>query len=251
MDNMDWFFMIHNNTKREGPGLDAITIKIWQSLAGKESLQKGLDVGCGPGAQTLALASQKENVHWTAVDNHQPFLDSLTITAGKMGLEAKITTVNASMFELPFGENEFDIIWSEGAIYIMGFENGITAWRNFLKPQGYLVASEITWLKPKNDIPEECLNFWTEEYPGIATIEENVAIAEKCAYRVLDTVKLPEAGWWEYYLPQDVNIERLCREYSGSKELLEVVEMEKKERDMFRKYGHCYGYMFYVLQRKG
>lgn len=250
MDNMDWFFMIHSNTKREGPGLDDVTLNIWHSLTGKEGMQKGLDVGCGPGAQTLTLA-QNTNIYWTAVDNHQPFLDRLKETAGEMGLGAKIATVNASMFELPFKENEFDVIWSEGAIYIMGFEQGLTGWRKYLKPGGYLVVSEISWLKPKSKIPEECLNFWTEEYPGMAITEDNIAIGRKCGYKVVDTVILPEEGWWEYYLPHDQNIDRLCREYPGNEELIQVVEFEQKERDMYRKYSDCYGYVFYVLQNLG
>ena len=248
MDKEHWFWMIHNNTKREGPGLDDVTLKIWQSLTGKEGMQKGLDVGCGPGAQTLLLA-QNTNVHWTAVDNHQPFLDRVKETSREMDLGAKITTVNASMFELPFKENEFDIIWSEGAIYIMGFENGLKAWQKYLKPKGYLVVSEISWFKPTNKIPEECLNFWTEEYPGMATTEENVAMAEKCAYRVVDTVTLPEAGWWEYYSAQDKNIERLCNAYPGNEELMQLVEFERKERNMYEKYSDHYGYVFYVLQK--
>lgn len=47
------------------------------------------------------------------------------------------------MFELPFSANTFDIIWSEGAIFIIGFEQGLREWKPFLKLGGYLVLSEL------------------------------------------------------------------------------------------------------------
>lgn len=39
-----------------------------------------------------------------------------------MGLADRISKVCASMDDLPFEDGEFDIIWSEGAIFVMGFE---------------------------------------------------------------------------------------------------------------------------------
>ena len=44
-----------------------------------------------------------------------------------------ITTLAASMDDLPFEEDSLDMIWSEGAIYNIGFEKGIKLWRKFLK----------------------------------------------------------------------------------------------------------------------
>jgi SAM-dependent methyltransferase len=64
-------------------------------------------------------------------------------------VQNKITTLEKSMDALDFDDETFDIIWSEGAIYIMGFETGVKQWRNFLKPGGYLAVSEITWLTNK------------------------------------------------------------------------------------------------------
>ena len=39
-----------------------------------------------------------------------------------MGLSEKVTTLCCSMDNLPFGDEEYDVIWSEGAIYNVGFE---------------------------------------------------------------------------------------------------------------------------------
>jgi ubiquinone/menaquinone biosynthesis C-methylase UbiE len=104
-----------------------------------------LDIGAGPGANSLALArSSAEKV--TAVDRHQPFLDELERRAREAGLAERITTLNASMSRLPFEEGSFDLIWSEGAICLIGFRQGLTYWRRFLSPNGYIAVTEPCWL---------------------------------------------------------------------------------------------------------
>ena len=39
------------------------------------------------------------------------------------------------MDALPFQEEELDLIWSEGAIYNIGFERGMNEWNKFLKKE--------------------------------------------------------------------------------------------------------------------
>ena len=58
----------------------------------------------------------------------------------------EIVTIKCSMDDIPFVSEEFDVIWSKGSIYNRGFEAGISAWEHFLKPNGKLIISEITWL---------------------------------------------------------------------------------------------------------
>jgi hypothetical protein len=41
---------------------------------------------------------------------------------------------------LPFTEVGFYAIWFEGAVYNMGFEVGLSAWRRFLKPGAKLIV---------------------------------------------------------------------------------------------------------------
>ncbi|MCP4121022.1 MAG: class I SAM-dependent methyltransferase [Bacteroidetes bacterium] len=57
------------------------------------------------------------------------------------------------MEKLPFEEEEFDVIWSEGAIYKIGYKKGVADWRRYLKPGGLLIVSEITWIP--NALPSE------------------------------------------------------------------------------------------------
>jgi SAM-dependent methyltransferase len=75
---------------------------------------------------------------------------------------------------------EFDVIWSEGAIYNMGFAAGVSAWRRFLKPGGKLIVSEITWLTA--DRPAELQSHRDAEYPEIDVASAKIGILERQGY---------------------------------------------------------------------
>lgn len=125
MDEFELLVDLHKGANRQGPGGIAETEKALD-LAG---ISKGVplniaDIGCGTGASTLTLA-RLLNAKITAVDFLQEFLDTLTDRALKDGTENKITPLFASMEQLPFQNEEFDVIWSEGAIYNIGFEKGV------------------------------------------------------------------------------------------------------------------------------
>ena len=96
------FFEIHSGLPREGPGDEASTARALDLVRGMPAKPTILDVGCGPGAQTLVLARLTGGMV-TAVDNHAPFLDDLRGRAARAGLAERIQTVNASMFDMPPG----------------------------------------------------------------------------------------------------------------------------------------------------
>jgi cyclopropane fatty-acyl-phospholipid synthase-like methyltransferase len=152
-ETVELFWEIYSELPREGPGDDESTLHVLASIP-RIRTPRVLDIGCGPGMQTLCLARALDS-NVTAVDNHQPFLDRLDRDAKSAGLDARITTINASMDALPFDDESFDIVWSEGAIYCMGFDAGLEAWRRLLAPNGVLVVSELTWLT--ENAPEEQL----------------------------------------------------------------------------------------------
>ena len=93
------------------------------------------DIGCGTGASTILLAKELD-AEITAVDFLTEFLDELQSRAKDHGVADRITTLNCSMDALPFTVGEFDVIWSEGAIYNMGFEAGVSAWSRFPEARG-------------------------------------------------------------------------------------------------------------------
>jgi ubiquinone/menaquinone biosynthesis C-methylase UbiE len=244
---MNVFYELYQSLPRGGPGSNKCTKKAYRILGIVPDNPKILDIGCGKGMQTLELV-RISNGHVIALDNHQPFLDELEENAKKADLDGRIETHLGSMFSLDFEENCFDVLWSEGAIYIIGFEKGLTEWRKLLKPNGYIAVSELSWFKPNP--PSEVWNFWKAEYPKIKSIEENLEIIEKTGYQNLGHFKLPDEVWWEsLYTSMEQKLGILKKKYMGDPKSIEVLDNEYMEIEFFRKYSEWYGYLFYVMQR--
>jgi hypothetical protein len=47
------------------------------------------------------------------------------------------------MNDLHFPDGSIDVLWCEGAIFIIGFAKGLATWRRLLVPGGHLVVSEL------------------------------------------------------------------------------------------------------------
>ena len=240
------FWELHSGLPREGPSDNESTRKAYLMLEELPENPCILDIGCGPGVQTIELA-KISNGKIGALDNHQPFLEDLKKKAEKQGVGKKINAVNGDMFALKYEKNSFDLIWCEGAIYVVGFEKGLREWRNLLTDKGYLVVSELPWLRANP--PEEIRRFMEEGYPAIKTINENLEIARKCRYRVISYFILPEKSWWtNYYKPMETKISSLKSKYRDDEEAMNVLVSHELEIEMYRKYSEYYGYVFYILQ---
>ena len=243
---MDIFFEIHKDLPREGPGDSAMTAQAYHLMNQLPDNPHILDVGCGPGQQTLDLASLSSG-QIDAVDMHQPFLDQLDRRASKAGLSERIHTHKMSMDALDFAEETFDIIWSEGAIYIKGFENGLRYWRKFLKPGGYIAVTEVSWIK--NDPPQEVEDFWNASYPDMLAVEDNLNIITNLGYHLVDHFVLPDFCWTEnYFKPLAKRIARLREKYKHNPEVQAMLDSEEWEMEIFNKYSRWYGYVFYIMQ---
>jgi ubiquinone/menaquinone biosynthesis C-methylase UbiE len=245
---MDVFYELFQTLPRQGPGNYDCTKRAFESIPKLPAVPKILDIGCGTGIQTIDLAKLSGG-NITALDNYEPFLEIVLDRARSAGLEARITTKNGSMFELDFTDISFDIIWAEGSIYIMGFEKGLQDWRKFIRTNGYLAVSELSWLKPEP--PEELIIFWRQEYPGIKTINENLEIIERTGYKLLDYFVEPDEAWWnDLYGPLEDNVKKLRKKYKGNSKALEVIDNTEREIQLFKEYSDWYGYVFFVMQKK-
>ncbi len=240
------FFEIHKDLPREGPGRDRYPRRAFEMLPPMGN-PRILDIGCGPGGQTLAL-SRLSGGEITAIDTHEPYLDRLREKIDAADVGGRVRALNLSMFEMEFDEESFDLIWSEGAIYIIGFERGLREWKRLIRPGGFLVVHDVAWIRP--DPPEEIVKFWAEGYPAIRTAEENIRRIDDGGYRLLGHFTLPEDAWWvEYYEPLEKRVARLREKYRGDADALEILESERVEIDMYKKYKAWYGSVFFVMQR--
>ncbi len=141
------FFDLHKDLPREGPGSDEATLRALALCTGLPDRPDIIDIGCGPGMQSVALARATDGMV-TSVDMHQPFLEQVRANAAAAGVADRVTTLRADMSALPFEPGSFDLVWSEGAAYIMGFAKAFEAWRPLVRPGGYVMASQAVWLVP-------------------------------------------------------------------------------------------------------
>lgn len=250
MEELQLLIDLHKGASRQGPGGDVETEKALNlAMIDRGTPVKIADIGCGTGASTLTLA-RLLNARITAVDFLQEFLDVLKSKADIEGLSHKITPLCCPMESLPFEDEEFDIIWSEGAIYNIGFEKGVIDWNRYLKPGGLLVVSEISWIT--NTRPSEIQKHWENEYPEIDMASSKISILEKEGYSPIGYFVLPEYCWLDnYYQPMQDSFKDFLNRNGNSEGARAIVEAENREIELYEKYKTHYSYGVYIAKKLG
>lgn len=248
MDQLELLVDLHLKNPRQGPGGEEDTLKALQliDLSGIQN-PKLADVGCGSGGQSITLA-KNTNAQITAVDIFPVFLTELEKRATEAEVQDQIKTIGADMADLPFGNNEFDVIWSEGAIYNLGFERGLSLWKPFLKPGGYIALSEIIWITATR--PKEIHEFWTNDYPEISSAEEKIKVLQDAGYEYMDHFILPASSWVDhYYKPLADSYESFLKRHQYSEAAQQVVQEHQSEYELFQRFGEYYSYGFFIAKK--
>lgn len=248
MNDLQLLLDLHIAGERQGPGSADMTRQA-MALAGLQG-RSGLriaDIGCGTGAASFVLA-QDLQADIVAVDFLPEFLSELEKRAAAAGVSRHIRTLPAAMEELPFQEAEFDVIWSEGAIYNIGFETGLRMWRRFLKPGGVLAVSELTWLT--QDRPEELTRHWESAYAGVDLASAKIAQLEANGYEVLGYFPLPRDCWLDrYYRPLQYRSAAFLDRHGHSDQARALIEAEQSEIELYEKYADYVSYGFYIARK--
>jgi ubiquinone/menaquinone biosynthesis C-methylase UbiE len=248
MEGMEYFYELFRGLPRGGPGDNDSTRKAYGYLKNIPSEPQILDIGCGPGMQTLELA-KLSNGTIIALDNYQPFLDILMKNAIRNGVEKRIIPKNQSMLEMDFKNNSFDVIWSEGALYFMGFQNGLKQCHQLLKKNGYLAVTQAVFLQPS--IPKPLQQFWDKEYPDIKDVKTNIAFTQQEGFELLAHFTLPKSSWIDtYYSPMEKRINELKKKYSDNTIALQVFAECEKEIKIYQTYSDYFGYEFFIMQKR-
>jgi ubiquinone/menaquinone biosynthesis C-methylase UbiE len=242
------YYEIFESLPRQGPGDEASTKRAFRKLVGLPEHPEILDVGCGTGRQTLALVKLSTG-NITALDNHAPFIEKLKRNASRADCAERIHYVVGDMNSMSFPKGSFDVIWCEGAVFAIGFENAPKAWRHLLRPQGYLAVSELVWFKKR--ATKEVKDFFARVYPDMKYYEHIFPIIESAGYKMIDYFPLPAKSWWtDYYTPVERKLVAMKRKYKGNKDAQAIFDSFRLEIDMHRKYSDYYGYDFYIMQKR-
>src|SRR5512145_1384165 len=230
--------------KRQGPGSPDVTKLALSFIDNLNESSRIADIGCGTGGQTMVLA-QHATGQVTGIDLFPRFIELFNQQAALLNLQNRVKGVVGSMDNLPFQQEELDLIWSEGAIYNIGFERGLNEWKPFLKTGGYIAVSEASWFT--NERPDEIEKFWKDAYPEMDTIPNKVTQMQNAGYIPVATFILPEICWTEhYYAPQAKARQDFMKKHAGIKAAEDFIASEILEEQLYDKYKFFYGYVFYI-----
>jgi SAM-dependent methyltransferase len=185
-----------------------------------------LDIGCGTGIPTLELArlSQGDII---GIDIDQPALDKFTKEIKGAGLTDRAQAANCSMLDMDFPDGSFDIIWSEGSIYAVGFEKGLRIWRRLLKPGGFMVIHD--------------------EQGNVREKLEKISI---CGYELLVYFTLSKETWWtEYFAPLEKLVNETPTKYPHNQSVLDEIQQARVELDMYKKYPERNSSVYFVMKK--
>lgn len=240
------FFALHSGLPREGPGDRASTERALRLVPRLPAAPEVLDIGCGPGGQTIDLAELLPEARIAALDNHAPFLRDLERRASERGVAGRIRTMLGDMARLPFGPGSFDLIWCEGAAYIVGLETALATWQPLLRKSGAIALTEPVWLTGRP--PERAATFWSA-YPAMRDRPAVLAVALDQGYRIAGDFVVDEAAWWtNYYGPIEARLADMERTQARDPEAAIVLQEAREEIECYRRHSDCYGYLFIVLE---
>jgi len=238
---------LHSGLPRQGPGSDDITAAALKLLPQIPPNARIYDLGCGPGRASLVLArilTQKI----VAIDLEQEFLHQLSTSAAEQGLDGFIATRCGDMASLSDEAGTINLIWSEGAIFCIGFDAGLRAWHSLLAADGLVACSELSWLTAQPSAAPA--TFWRKNYPAMRSVTQNIAAAEGLGYKCLDHLTLSPSCWWdEYYNPWLEKLDKLSEESDSNEFMHLAIVYAREEIDLFRQFHQEYGYEFYLLQK--
>lgn len=242
--DINLIFEYFSTVERQGPGSPEITIKALGFIDNLSDESLIADIGCGTGGQTMVLAQHTAG-KITGVDISSLFIKLFNSNANKLNLRERVNGIIGNMNNLPFQHEEMDLVWSEGAIYNIGFENGLNRWRKFIKPGGFIAVSEASWFTDER--PAEINDFWKDAYPEIDTIPVKVEQMQKAGYIPVATFILPENCWTQhFYEPQVVAQQEFLKKHAGNKAAEDFISNQRYETNLYHKYKAFYGYVFYI-----
>ena len=244
---MEIFFKIYEGLDREGPGSFAMTKRAVDGCAVLPDEPAVLELGCGSGGATLNLARCTGGTI-LATEVYGPYLDRLAQRAREAGLDHRITPRKMDMGAIEAAPESFDLIWCEGAAYIMGVDKALEYWRGFLRPGGCLVFSDAVWLT--DDVPDEVRAFWATGYPAMRTAADNVAAAQGLGYASLDHFTIDTTCWDAFYGDVERRLAEVEDIFGHDPDGRAIIDATHEEIRLYRKYPGLYGYEMHVLQKE-
>ena len=166
MDIPLYFFLAYKDLDRLSPGSEDTTLEVLDKIE-RDNISNVLDIGCGVGQSTILLANYFEDATVEAIDLFKHYLTVLDENIKENNLHDRVFTYEMDMRDLDFANEEFDLVFCESSIEIIGFKEGLKEWRRLLKPNGYMVVSDVSWISKPS---AESKKFWKNTYDDVDTM---------------------------------------------------------------------------------
>lgn len=252
-DTMSAYTVVFDDLVHLGPGDSTTTKDLVERLRSNLSpASRVADFGCGVGASALVLAQCLPEVRVLALDAHAPFIARLEAAASDCGLGERISAVVGDMADPPPLDGvmgRFDLIWSESAIYSIGRANAFASWRPLLKPNGWLVFSDIVWQREPTARSDKASTFWAKEYPDITTAAEVVDEMTSAGFIPLAPVLAPRKAWSNYYEPLRDRLRLLTKRENHSRAVINVIDEFEREIHIYDCAGDDVALSFFLARR--
>lgn len=266
---MDWtnpaqraaFMDLHSENPREGPGDFSSTERAWHAALSalqqaRESFARAgaadipatddvriLDLACGPGLQTQHLAQLAPNAQITALDITPAFVANLQRWVVEHNESQRIQPRVGDMRQVD--TEQVDIIWCEGAVYMLGVQEALQLWRDLLRPGGCIAFTEPVFLS--EELPDAVVENWAE-YPVMTDVDGVLERVRAAGYQVVTSFVLGDAAWAAYYDPLQLRVNALRDKYSDDPDGSLVIAEGQQEIDAWRNHGEYFSYAFFVAQ---
>lgn len=185
-----------------------------------------LDVGCGSGVPTIELVKISGG-YVIGLDTDDTSLDLAHRKIKEMELHNRVSVIKNSILSMDFPKECFDIIWAEGSIFVIGFENSIKNWYRFLKQKGFLVIHDEN--KDKN---------------------KKIGLIEKYGYILISHFDISDRIWLhEYYYPLELLIQRYRSKYPFDSKLIKELYTDQVEIEKCKSNSIIFSSYFVILQK--
>ena len=242
--SFEYFLEVYGTLPRAGPGGDDHTRRALDSVPVEAATV--LDLGCGPGRQTLVLADALPGAEIRAIDVLPSMVDEANRRFRNANLGHRVRAEVGDMAAPSVEPGTQDLVWAEGSIYNLGVTEALTAWQPLLRPGGGVAFTEVVWLA---EPPDELREWWTAEYPAISDAVGVVDRIRAAAFDLVDSFVLPASAWWdEYYTPMRSRIDALRQQHSDDATAAAVADAATREIAMFERFSDFYSYAFFITQ---
>lgn len=228
--------------ERWAPSDDASTLAALERLGPLPAGARVIDVGCGHGRSSRLLARALGGPV-LAVDRDPGALAALDAAARAEGLPVETRVGDLALPDVPDGS--VDLLWCEGAAYLLGFDRALATWRRKARPGGRAAVSEVCWLADPALAPAVAREWWAIDHPAMRTVAANVDAAREAGWTVVGTLTLPRSAWAAYYAPVPARIAELRP--GADPALAEVLDALEREIAVWHDAGESYGYVFFLL----